>query len=96
MLQNKTVAMIGGGGFVGRAVAEKLARAGARLVVLARNPDKAKPLKVLGDPRPVSIMAGDALRDADVERLLAGAGLSGQSGRYSGPVRQAEFCRRAQ
>lgn len=73
MLQNKTVAMIGGGGFLGRAVAEKLARAGARLVVLARNPDKAKPLKVLGDPGQVSVLAGDALRDADVERLLAGA-----------------------
>lgn len=76
MLGDKTIALIGGAGFVGRAVAEKLARSGARLVVLSRNPDRGKALKVLGEPGQITIIGGDALRDSDLARALSGADMA--------------------
>ncbi len=72
-MQNKTVAVIGGAGFVGRAVIEKLARAGARIVVLTRNAERAKILKPLGDVGQITAVAGNALNDADLQRVLAPA-----------------------
>ena len=44
-LSGKTVSLIGGTGFVGRALTEKLLNAGARVVILARNAERAKRLK---------------------------------------------------
>jgi len=44
-LQTATIAVIGGSGFIGRQIVEKLARAGARLKILTRNADKAKFLR---------------------------------------------------
>ena len=41
----KTVAVIGGSGFIGRAIVEKLTGEGARVIVLCRNAEKAKYLK---------------------------------------------------
>ena len=72
-MQNKTVAIIGGAGFVGRAVVEKLARAGARILVLTRNAERAKILKPLGDVGQITIVAGNALNDSDLERVMAPA-----------------------
>lgn len=74
-MQNKTIAVIGGGGFVGRAVVEKLAHTGARVLVLARNAGAAKILKPLGDVGQITAIAGNALNDSDLERALAPADL---------------------
>lgn len=72
-MHDKTVAVIGGAGFVGRAVVEKLARKGARILVLARNSERAKILKPLGDVGQITPVAGNVLNDADLERILAPA-----------------------
>jgi NADH dehydrogenase len=68
-----TVAVIGGSGFVGRAVIEKLAQAGKQIIVLCRNSDRAKFLKPMGRIGQITIVAGDALDDAALLRVMAPA-----------------------
>ncbi len=68
-----TVAVIGGSGFVGRAVIEKLAQAGKQIIVLCRNSDRAKFLKPMGRIGQITIVAGDALDDAALSRVMAPA-----------------------
>ena len=70
---DKTVAVIGGSGFVGRAVVEMLARQGARVIVLCRNAERAKFLKPMGVVGQVSVVAGNALSDDDLEMVIAPA-----------------------
>jgi lactate dehydrogenase-like 2-hydroxyacid dehydrogenase len=41
-LKNSKIAIIGGSGFIGRQIVERLAREGARVIVLTRNADRAK------------------------------------------------------
>ena len=68
-----TVAVIGGSGFVGRAVIEKLAQAGKQIIVLCRNSDRAKFLKPMGRIGQITIVAGDALDDAALSRVMTPA-----------------------
>lgn len=68
-----TVAVIGGSGFVGRAVIEKLAQAGKQIIVLCRNSDRAKFLKPIGRIGQITIVAGDALDDVALSRVMAPA-----------------------
>ncbi|MGB2345217.1 MAG: NAD(P)H-binding protein, partial [Candidatus Puniceispirillaceae bacterium] len=72
-LSQKTIAVIGGTGFVGRAVVEQLAATGARILVLARNSERAKQLKVFGAVGQISAVAGNALRDKDLVSVIAPA-----------------------
>ncbi|NBP89153.1 MAG: NAD-dependent epimerase/dehydratase family protein [Planctomycetia bacterium] len=57
---DRTVAVIGGSGFVGRAIVEMLAREGARVIVLCRNAERAKFLKTMGVVGQVTPVAGNA------------------------------------
>ena len=59
----KTVAVIGGSGFIGRAIVEKLAGERARVIVLCRNAEKAKYLKTMGVVGQVTLVAGNALNE---------------------------------
>ena len=68
-----TVAVIGGSGFVGRVVIEKMAQAGKQIIVLCRNSDRAKFLKPMGRIGQITIVAGDALDDAALSRVMAPA-----------------------
>lgn len=70
---DRTVAVIGGSGFIGRVVIERLAREGARAVVLCRNAERAKFLKPMGVVGQVTLVAGNALNDADLEQVIAPA-----------------------
>ncbi|MGC6517791.1 MAG: complex I NDUFA9 subunit family protein [Candidatus Puniceispirillaceae bacterium] len=72
-MQNKTVTVIGGAGFVGRAIVEKLAKQGARVIILCRNATKAKALKPLGDVGQITAISGDALSDDALESVIAPA-----------------------
>ena len=47
-LTNKKFLILGGSGFVGKSIVEILLSYGARVVVLTRNSNKIKPLKVSG------------------------------------------------
>ena len=72
-LSQKTIAVIGGTGFVGRAVVEKLAATGARILILARNTERAKQLKVFGSVGQISAVAGNALQDENLAAVLGPA-----------------------
>ena len=70
---DKTVAVIGGSGFIGRAIIERLAREGTRVIALCRNAEKAKFLKTMGVVGQVTVVAGNALNDEDLEQVIAPA-----------------------
>ena len=70
---DRTVAVIGGSGFVGRAIVEMLAREGTRVIVLCRNAERAKFLKTMGVVGQVTPVAGNALSDDDLERVMGAA-----------------------
>jgi len=72
-LRNKTVSVIGGSGFIGRALVEKLARAGARVTVLTRNTVRSKNLKPLGDVGQITVIGGDALVNDDLTLAIQSA-----------------------
>lgn len=97
----ETVAVIGGSGFVGRAVIEKLAQAGKQIIVLCRNSDRAKFLKPLGRVGQITIIAGNAQDDEALEKVLAPAnavinlvGILAETGAQRFDSLQAELPRR--
>ena len=69
----KTIAVIGGSGFVGRATIELIAKHNARVVVLCRNAEKAKYLKPMGVVGQITLVSGDACDDETLERVIAPA-----------------------
>ena len=71
-LNQATIAVIGGSGFIGRQIVEKLARAGARLKILTRNADRAKFLRPMGTPGQITLISGKATDDAALANVLAG------------------------
>ncbi|MGB2318809.1 MAG: complex I NDUFA9 subunit family protein [Candidatus Puniceispirillum sp.] len=66
----KTVTVIGGSGFIGRATVEMLARAKMRVIVLCRNAERAKYLKPMGDVGQITLVSGDALNDEILESVI--------------------------
>ena len=69
-LHTATIAVIGGSGFIGRQIVEKLARAGARLKILTRNADKAKFLRPMGAPGQITLISGKATDDKALAQVL--------------------------
>lgn len=97
-LDGATIAVIGGTGFIGRMIVEALANKGARIKVLARNPDRAKFLKPMGQVGQISIHGGNALDDAALTAVMEGAdavvntiGILAESGRQRFQNLQAEL-----
>lgn len=72
MSEQKTVAVIGGTGFIGRNIVEQLARQGARVKILTRNVDRAKFLKPMGDVGQITAVGGTALDNDTLRRVLEG------------------------
>ena len=68
----KRVTVIGGSGFVGRALVERLARAGKQVIVLCRNSDRAKFLKPMGNVGQITIIAGNVLDEAVLTKDCTG------------------------
>ncbi len=73
MIRNKLVTLIGGGGFLGRYVANAFLREGARLRVAQRDPRKAFYLKPLGPLGSVQFAAVDIGRPDTVARVVQGS-----------------------
>ncbi len=69
----KLATVFGGAGFIGRYLVQRLARAGWRIRVPARQPDSALFLKPLGDVGQIVPMAANIRNEASVRRAVEGA-----------------------
>lgn len=72
-MKNKLVTLIGGGGFLGRYVAQALFETGARVRVAQRDPREAWFLRPLGGLGRTQFVAADVTRPDTIARALAGA-----------------------
>ena len=72
-MKDRLVTLIGGGGFVGRYVAQELYRAGARVRIAQRRPRDAWFLKPLGGLGQTQFVAADVTRPDTVARAVDGA-----------------------
>lgn len=72
-MKNKLVTLIGGGGFVGRYVAQELLRTGARVRIAQRRPGRAAFLKPQGGLGQTQFAAVDVKRPETIARAVAGA-----------------------
>ncbi len=68
------VTVIGGSGFIGRYVVQRLVESGRRVRVVVRNPQAAQFLKPLGGLGQIQIVQGDVTADAQMAAAFAGAG----------------------
>lgn len=69
----QTVTLIGGSGFVGRHVAQALARAGHRVRIVARNPNLAYALRVAGDVGQVELIRADVRKPGTLDAAISGS-----------------------
>lgn len=72
-MKNKLVTLVGGGGFLGRYVAQELLQAGARVRIAQRNPRAAFFLKPLGGLGQTQFVSVDIRKPESVRRALAGS-----------------------
>lgn len=70
---DRLATLVGGSGFLGTAVTEQLVRAGWRVRVLCRNPNRAQRLKTMGEVGQVAIVRGDVRVPATLAAAMAGA-----------------------
>lgn len=72
-VKDKLVVLVGGGGFVGRYVAQALLKAGARIRIAQRDPRQAWFLRTQGGLGQTQFVGVDIAKPATVERAIAGA-----------------------
>ncbi|MGC6399965.1 complex I NDUFA9 subunit family protein [Sphingomonas sp. FW199] len=72
-MQDRLITLFGGGGFLGRYIAQELLAAGARVRIAQRDPRKAFYLKPLGGLGQVQFVAADITRPDRVARAIAGS-----------------------
>lgn len=72
-MKDKLVTLIGGGGFLGRYVAQALLRAGARVRIAQRDPRAALFLKPLGGLGQTQFVAADLRHPESIARAVAGS-----------------------
>lgn len=73
MVKDRLVTLIGGGGFLGRYVAQELLAAGARVRIAQRDPRQAWFLKPLGGLGQTQFVAADLRRPDSIARAVAGS-----------------------
>ncbi len=69
-LKNKKILILGGSGFVGKSITQNLLAQGSRVVILTRNSNKIKSLKVSGYPGQLEIISGNIFEDGLLELLI--------------------------
>ena len=72
-IRDSRATLFGGSGFIGRHLVQRLARAGARVRVVARDPERGSFLKPLGDPGQIVLSRGSLLDPASVAAAVEGA-----------------------
>ena len=72
-MQGKLITVFGGGGFLGRYVAQALLSQGARLRIACRNANSANHIKPLGNLGQVQLMEADIRKSASVTRAVMDA-----------------------
>jgi NADH dehydrogenase len=72
-MEQKIITIIGGTGFLGRYVVQELAKAGYRLRVVSRHPERASDLKVFGDVGQIALINGNINKPDSLKHALAGA-----------------------
>jgi NADH dehydrogenase len=72
-MTDRLVTVFGGGGFLGRYVAQALLAQGARVRVAERNPSSALRIKTQGNLGQVQLVSADITKPASVARAVAGA-----------------------
>jgi len=72
-MKDRLVTLIGGGGFIGRYVAQELLAAGARLRIAQRDPREALFLKPLGGLGQIQFVAAEVRKPETIARAVAGA-----------------------
>ena len=72
-LEGKLVVLIGGGGFVGKHLAEELLRHGARLRIAERHPEKAFQLRPLANLGQIQFARCDVTKPRSIEAAVQGA-----------------------
>lgn len=72
-LEGKLITMLGGGGFVGRHMAQALMAAGARVRIAQRHPERAYAIKALGNLGQSQFVAVDATKAASVAKAIIGS-----------------------
>lgn len=73
MMQDRLVTIFGGGGFLGRYVAQELLSRGVRVRIAERNPGNAVAIKTLGGLGQTQLMSADITKPASVARAVDGA-----------------------
>lgn len=90
VMKDRLVTLIGGGGFVGRYVAQALLKTGARVRIVQRDPRSAWFLKPLGGLGQTQFVAGDIRKPDSLARALAGSdavvNLAGAFGREADAI----------
>lgn len=76
MTYGQTAVIFGGGGFLGKHVAEQLMKAGMRVRIAERNPSNAFSIKPLGKLGQTQFVAADVTRPDTVARALDGADIA--------------------
>lgn len=88
-VNNKLVTLIGGGGFIGRYVAQALLQAGARVRVAQRDPRQAFFLKPLGGLGQTQFVAADVTRPDTIARAIEHAdGVVNLVGSFAGDLQR--------
>lgn len=72
-MKDRLITLIGGGGFVGRYVAQELLSAGARVRIAQRDPRRALFLKTLGGLGQTQFVAADLRKPTSIARAVAGS-----------------------
>lgn len=72
-MAQRTVTVIGGSGFIGRYIVERLAREGAIVRVAVRRPNEALFLKPLGDLGQIRLMAANLKHEGSLQRAIQGS-----------------------
>ncbi len=70
MIKNKKILVLGGSGFLGKFVVEKLLEAGGRVLVLTRNENRIKLSKTSALPGQLEIISANIFEDGILETYI--------------------------